>query len=343
MIRGAWLVATFVLCAWAPADSIDDFVRQSMTTDRIPGVGVAIIPPSGKAQFRTYGYANLETRTRFSADSVFRIASISKNFSAYSILFLEAQSRLNREDSIRRWIPEAPVEWEPITLAHLLAHQSGLPNPDDAFQFGREYSVAEFVEFLGRNSLRAAPGQVYQYNNFGFSLLGVVAERASGLPFDQLVGQVIFVPLGMTRTRYYSQDEVIPNRVDAYRWEQDRWQRAFPLRPRIIAGSGGILSSLRDLVRYESELRRPRFLDPQILEFQRTPYGGAPTGYGAGWHRVKLGSVDAQLHTGTTHHFTSAFVRDLDNRWTVIVFRNSLNGSARAWAERILQLAQTSR
>lgn len=343
MVRHAWLGAAFFLFASAPADAIDDFVRKSMATDQIPGVGVAIIPPGGKPQFRAYGYANLETRSRMSPDSVFRIASISKNFCAYAILFLEAQSRLNREDSIRRWIPEAPPEWEPITLAQLLAHRSGLPNPEDAFQFGGEYTVAEFVAFVGQQPLRAVPGTTYQYNNFGYSLLGVVAERASGLPLDDLVSQVMFTPLGMSRTRYYTQEEVIPDRVDAYRWERNQWERAYPLRPRIFAGSGGILSSLRDLARYEAELRRPRFLDPQILGLQRTPYGGAATGYGAGWHRVKLGSVDAQLHTGTTHYFTSAFVRDLDNRWTVIVFRNSLNGSARAWAERILQLARDGR
>lgn len=327
--------------AWGRTDGIDDFVRAAMEKDHIPGVCLAVVPPTGDADVRSYGLANLETQTPYTSGTVHRIASLSKQFCAYAILTLERQGKLSLNDPLSKFFPEGAKEWEDVTVAQTLAHRSGIAEYD--IDFNRAYTTEEYVKMISAKPLAEKPGATYRYNNVAYALLGLLVQRVAGVPLSEFVRKIVFEPVWMTSTRYFDASEVVAGRSDAYRWRDGKYVNPTWLRPKVWDGSGGILSTMEDFVRYERELRRPKALDPKILAYQWTPFGDAEEGYGAGWFREKLGEGRVLVHTGTTWGFTSCFLRDVTDGWTVILFRNAEGGSSSDWAKAILKLAKAPR
>lgn len=338
MRRALALSLLLSVAPWGRADAIDDFVRAAMEKDHIPGVCLAVVSPIGDADVRSYGLANLETQTPYTPDTVHRIASLSKQFCAYAILTLERQGKLSRNDPLSKHFPEGSKEWEGITIAQTLAHRSGIAEYD--IDFNKTYTTEEYVTMISTKPLAEKPGEKYRYNNVAYALLGLLVQKVSGVPLSEFVRKTVFEPIGMASTRYFDAAEVVAKRSDAYRWRNGKYVNPTWLRPKVWDGSGGILSTMEDFLRYERELRDPKVLDPAILAYQWTPFAGAEEGYGAGWFREKLGEGRALIHTGSTWGFTSCFLRDVTDGWTIILFRNAEGGSSSEWAKAILKLAK---
>lgn len=313
-------------------DALDETVAKMMQEDHVPGCALAIVDPSGQVEKRAYGVSNLELDTPFRTDSVFRIASLSKQFCAYAVLSLAREGKLSLTDSIRKHLPEAPESWEGITIQHMLSHMSGIADPGYAFDYAAEYTVEQYVEILARKPLAEEPGTHYRYNNHAYALLGQIVGRLSGGTLAQYVSEKVFKSVGMKDTRYYDPEEIVKGRVDSYRWRNERLIKPLELRPQVFAGSGGILSTIDDMTRYELALRKKDVLDGSILAQQWKDQTGIGAKYGFGWHL----DADALRHTGTTFGFTSCFLRRNDG-WTVIVFKNSDGGESVAWARSILE------
>ncbi len=314
----------------AKADPIDDLVKASMTKDFVPGLGLAIINPKGEVEFRTYGRASLEWNVPVSSKTVFRWASMSKQFCAASILMLEAEGKLKTSDKLLTYLPEGPAEWKDITLQHVLNHQSGLETPAGLFQFTRDYTWSQYIALAARSPLPSAPGTKFAYSNPGYSLLGAVVEKVSGLSLASYVKKNIFDVYGMTTARYYKDGEVVPNRAGGYRIEGGKTFNALLDRPEVYAGSGGIMGSLEDLTAWDAALRTGKF--PQAIQSKMAVPGrlndGRATEYGCGWFLKKTGESQIQHHSGGTNGFTSVQVRDVTLGHTVFVLRNSSMGSA---------------
>ena len=336
--RVFWFGACAMLCSLAYADPVDEFVRSKMAEQKIPGVCLAIIGPNGAPDFRSYGVSNLELQTPFTPDSVFRIASLTKQFTAYAVLTLQKEGKLSIEDSIRKFVPDLPAEWEKIKLKHILAHRSGIADPGNLFSYRLEYTNAEYTRVLAAKPLAEEPGTKFRYNNHAYALLAMVVQRASGQDLPSVVKTNIFRPVGMNDTRYWSLDEIIPNRVDGYLIEDGKHINPLMIRPTVFHGSGGILSTMRDMAKYETALRRQYVLDPAILKFQWTSYEGE-NGYGAGWYVSHPGGKLRLQHTGTTFGFTSCFTREVEAKRTIILFRNCDNGEASDWVRDMWPLA----
>lgn len=322
----------------APADAVDDYVKARMERDHIPGACFAVIYPDGREEVRSYGLANLETETPFTRKSVFRIASLSKQFCAYAAISLVQRGKLQMVDPVTKFFPGLPEKWQAITIKDLLGHRSGIGDPE-GFAFTGNYTPAQYLKMLGEAPLMENPGETYRYNNHGYSVLGLIVGQLEEGGLPGAVKRQIFDPLGMTTARYYRADEVIPHRADAYRWSESekRYTNQMPLRPLVFHGSGGILMSMDDMLAYERGLRKQDKLDKNVLARQWMPVFSAESGYGGGWNVGNANGQKTLRHTGGTWGFTSLFTRNLTTGITFIMFRTSDSEGEGNWEADILK------
>jgi len=329
---------------FARADALDDYVREMMAKDHIPGVCLAVVPPGGEAPIvRSYGYANLELKVPYSPQTVHRIASISKQFCAYAILKLVKEGKIGEEDPLSKYFPNGHADWKHITIRQMLAHRSGIADPEGDFDYRKEYTPAEYVAVLAKRPVAEEPGTTYRYNNHAYALLGLIAGQVSGKGLDGFVKEQVFDPVGMSNTRYWRLEDVIPNRSDSYLWQEGEFVRPLMIRPRIFHGSGGILSTMEDMLKYEHALRKEEVLDRDVLLRQRKTFNGEESGYGAGWGVSKPNGKAVMSHSGSTFGFMTYYLREIEEGWTVILFRNGGQGDSAEWAREILKRGKEQR
>jgi CubicO group peptidase (beta-lactamase class C family) len=242
----------------APAFSdIDRIFTEFAKTAHAPGAAWGIIVDGELAHSGSAGVREIASNAPVDADTVFRIASMTKSFTAMAILKLRDDGKLSLDDPAERYVPELkglpyPTSDSPrITIRHLLTHSAGFPEDNP---WG-DQQLSDSEEDLSR-MLRAgipfstAPGTAYEYSNYGFAILGRVVSRVSGIAYEDYVTAAILKPLGMTSTTLH------PSRVDpkrravGYRWEDERWKEEPSLPHGSFGAMGGMLTSIRDLSRY---------------------------------------------------------------------------------------------
>lgn len=323
--RHALLAALCVLLAasGARADKIDDYLRAEMAKQSIPGLSLAVLRGGKLVKARGYGFANLELRVPATPETVYKIASVSKQFVAAGILLLAQDGRLHLDDPLSRYCDDPPEAWHAITLRHLLTMTSGLPRELPGWSPYREYTEAEILEAARKAEPRAAPGEKWEYGNLGYFLLAGVIRRASGKPWGEFLRQRIFEPLGMSDTRLASHAAVVPNRADGYLRVGDEWRNAGPLlsaRP-----SGGLLSTVLDLAKWDAALATGKLIPRETMRQAWRPVmlnDGRTHPYGFGW---ALGEVRGRRlieHGGSLAGFRTQFSRFVEDRITVIILTN---------------------
>ena len=325
------------------ADTIDDYVTAKMAADHLPGVCIGIMKDGKILRAQGYGFSNLESKTPVTPESQFRIASMSKQFCSASVMLLRAEGKIDIEAPIKTYLPDAPTSWDPIKVRHLMCHQSGIPNVTDlkSFQFSKEYSNKEFLDFLAPLPLDATPGDTYHYNNSGYSLLGMIVQKAANMPLKDFVKTRIFEPLGMTKSSYFRKSERYESLVTGYDWDKDHFKRSLTSRPTAMDGSGAVVTTMNDLAKWNAALYTEKPLTTAMKEelwIANKTSNGKSTVYGFGW-TVRSGPDGKTVsHSGSTPGFTSNILRFLDDRLTVIVLRNREIEGAAAMAQDIADL-----
>jgi CubicO group peptidase (beta-lactamase class C family) len=241
--------------------AIDTIFTEFATQSRVPGGAWGIVIDGELAHAGATGYREIETKAPATADTVFRIASMTKSFTAMAILSLRDEGKLSLDDPAERYVPELkeltyPTADSPrITVRHLLSHSEGFPedNPWGDQQLGA--TAAQMTQLLrGGIPFSNAPGVAYEYSNYGFALLGMIVIRASGTPYNEYLAAKILRPLGMTSTAMEPSRVPADRLAQGYRWEDERWKKE-PLLPDGTFGPmGGMLTSVRDLSRYVAAL-----------------------------------------------------------------------------------------
>ena len=213
--------------AKAQTDSVDAFVREFIRRHHIPAAAVSVVHHGRVVKAAGYGLANLELNVAATGHSVFEIGSMSKQVSAEAVMLLAERGQLGLDDPLAKYLPGLPDAWSGIRLRHLLTHTSGLHDweGDSAFSCRREYTTAEFMEFVARHPLDFPPGSRFAYTNSAFPLLGKVVEKVSGVPYERFVTEQIFKPAGMLETRFRHQADLVPNRAAGYA-DMARWNIA---------------------------------------------------------------------------------------------------------------------
>lgn len=327
------ILALVALACFVHADEVDDLALAEMKASNSPGLGLVVVKDGKVLKQASYGIANLETGTPATVDTVFRMASMSKQFCAAAAMLLIQDGKWKLEDPISKFLTKSPETWSKITLRHLLTHTSGMPGfaPADGFSFRENPTGDRYIEMLGKKKLNFQPGEKFEYSNEGYSILGILVGKVAGKPLDAFVSERILKPVGMDSTSYYNLERLVPGRANGYIWDKDHHENAIPLRPYAMAGSGGMQSNILDWVKWDAALQGESILSKSIKEQIWTPAklnDGKETGYGFGWVVRKVDGKLVVSHSGGTAGFTSNVVRHVDDKLTVVVFQNVQGGGA---------------
>jgi len=235
---------------------IDRLFADFAAKAHVPGAAWGIVIDGELAHAGAYGYRDVDTKAPVNADTVFRIASMTKSFTAMAILSLRDEGKLSLDDPAERFVPELkalryPTADSPrITVRHLLSHSEGFPEDNPWGDQQLKVTRLEMQRMISSGiPFSNAPGVAYEYSNFGFAILGEIVSRASGKPYNAYLAENILGPLGMTATTMDPTNVPADRLAHGYRWEDDRWKEEPLLRDGAFGPMGGMLTSIRDLAR----------------------------------------------------------------------------------------------
>ncbi|HET7656051.1 MAG TPA: serine hydrolase domain-containing protein [Luteimonas sp.] len=293
----------------------------------VPGASLLVLKDGEAVVRRGYGLSDLAQGTEAGPATNYRLASVSKQFTAAAILLLAQDGKLSLEDPVRRWLPSLPAVADPITIEHLLTHTSGLVDYEDLMGEDwrgqiRDAGVLELLEQEDR--LYFPPGMAYRYSNGAYALLSLIVEQASGLDYPTFLRQRIFLPLGMQDTLAFVEGgPAVPHRAWGYSEDGAGWTRTDQSTTSAVLGDGGIYSSIDDLTRWDAALYDDRLLSDASRALAFAPHvqvTGEPyeAAYGYGW-RI---TGDTLWHSGETIGFRNVIVRWPEQRLTVVLLSN---------------------
>jgi len=286
-----------------------------------------------------YGSANLEWNIPNSPDTRFRLGSVTKQFTAASILLLEERGKLKTDDPVKKLMPDAPAAWDKITIFHLLTHTSGIPSftgfPDYAAQEPFATTPDKLVARFRDKPLEFQPGEKWSYSNSGYVLLGYLIEKASGESYQQFVQENIFGPLGMKDSGYDSNSAIIPKRAAGYAPGKNGPVNAGFIHMSVPFSAGGLYSTTGDLLRWEEGLFGGKLLSAASLAKMTTPFKD-DYAFGLAVHTVSGHKVID--HGGGIEGFSTFLAYYPEDKLTVVALAN-LNGAPDAIVTRLAALA----
>ncbi|MBP7864630.1 MAG: serine hydrolase [Acidobacteria bacterium] len=325
-----------------------DAVMGEMFKPGEPGAAVIVVR-DGKTLFRKgYGMANLELGVAVEPDMIFRIGSMTKQFTAAAILLLAEEGKLSLQDEVTKYLPGVKTGGKKITLEHLLTHTSGLPSYTEAEGWPKlwrqDMSIEEILDLTKDKPLEFAPGERWNYCNTGYVMLGAVVEKVSGQTFGDFVEAKIFKPLGMNRTSYDSTERVIPHRIPGYHQGKDGFINAPYLSMTQPHAAGALISTVDDLALWNEAVFAGKVLKAESLGRAITPFkttGGESTGYGYGWMIGSLRGHRTVEHGGGIMGFSSYGLSLPDDGIYVAVLTNGV-GPGRDPESRAVRVAEAA-
>jgi CubicO group peptidase (beta-lactamase class C family) len=236
---------------------IDRLVAAFMERARVPGAAWGIVIDGELAHAGVAGYREVPSKSPVTRDSVFRIASMTKSFTAMAIMKLRDEGRLSLDDPAERYVPQLrtlryPTSDSPkLTIRHLMSHATGFPEDNPWGDQQLDASEEDFSRMLERGiPFSNPPGMAYEYSNYGFAILGRIVTNVSGRPYRQYLAESILKPLGMSSTTLDPASVAKDRIAHGYRWEDETWKEEPPLPDGAFGAMGGMLTSLADLSRY---------------------------------------------------------------------------------------------
>ena len=325
--RALVLVFVATSCFAQDAARMDEVVQTYVRDKTFMGTvlvarGTEVILSKG------YGSANLEWEIPNTPATKFRLGSITKQFTAASILLLEERGKLKLDDPIKKYLPEAPAAWDAITIFHLLTHSSGIPNFTNLPEYKslklEDTPVAKTVMTVRDKPLDFVPGDRMSYSNSGYLLLGHVIERVTGDSYEKFVTANIFTPLGMKDSGYDSNTAVIPRRAAGYAPSANGPVNAGFIHMSIPHAAGALYSTTEDLLRWEQGLFGGKLISAASLAKMTTPF---KSDYAFGVVVQTASGRKVIQHGGGIEGFNTFLAYYPDTRTTVAVLAN-INGQA---------------
>lgn len=298
-----------------------------------PGASVVVIHEGRVVLRRAYGLSDLQARTRATPETQYRLASITKQFTATAILLLVEEGRLHYEDRVVDVLPGFPAYLRDVRIRHLLQHTSGIWDyeafvPDSQTVQVKDRDVLELLAHADHTYF--PPGGSVRYSNSGYAVLSLVVERVSGMPFARFLHERVFAPLGMrSAVAYEAGVSTVPQRAYGYATSPEGFIPRDQSPTSAVLGDGGIYASVAELVAWDAALDAHPLVSADTQRLAWTPAtlpDGASSRYGFGWFidedegRVRLS------HHGETCGFTNAIVKYPEQRLTVIVLTNRAGG-----------------
>jgi CubicO group peptidase (beta-lactamase class C family) len=328
------------------AAQIDNLMAPVGSTT--PGAAVLVVKDGRPVFERGYGVTDLRTLHKVDERTNFRLASLTKQFTAMAIMLLVHDDKLSYDQSLTDIFPDFPVYGKTITVRHLLNHTSGLLDYEDlmAKQYGSmpddqvpQIHDAGVLTLLEKAStIKFAAGTKWEYSNSGYCVLAMVVEKISGKPFGQFLRDRIFAPLQMTNTLAYEKGKnEVPKRAYGHTLRGDAWRETDQSSTSATLGDGGVYTSLADLARWDDALQSHTLLGEKEMQPALTavqPSGGPaqenghPVSYGFGWFLDPYRGHPRMWHYGETVGFRTSIQRFPAGHLTVIVLCNRADLSA---------------
>ena len=331
----------FAAQAQVPSGQIDE-VFASLKSTNAPGAAVLVVR-DGKPVFREgYGVTDLRTLHPINAETNFRLASFTKQFTATCIMLLAHDGKLRYDEHLTEIFPEFPAYGRAITVRNLLNHTSGLPDYEDILM--KQYpdtppekipqildaGVLKLLE--QQSSGKFPPGTKWEYSTSGYATLAMIVEKVSGKPFGQFLHDRIFVPLTMNNTLAYEKGKnEVPNRAYGHTKEGDTFKETDQSPTSAVLGDGGIYTSIDDLTKWDRALHEHTLLSEAEMQPALTPVhvvDGLPSSeghnvsYGFGWFLDPYQGHKRMWHDGETIGFRTTIQRFLEDKLTIIVLAN---------------------
>lgn len=313
-----------------------------------PGCALAVIEGGQIVYKRGYGAANLELDAPVTTSSVFNVGSISKQFTAMSILMLAQQGRVSLDDDVRKYVPEVPDFGVPITLRHLIHHTSGLRDFPEMLEMagwrtgGDVTTEKDVLDMVSRQrTLNHGAGEEFVYTNTGYVLLAVVVKRVTGQPLREFAEANIFKPLGMTSTHFYDDHRaIIKGLVDGYLPGKGggflKWMPADD-----HAGSSNLYTTVEDLTLWDQNFYDQRVGGPALIEQMLTPgtlNDGSKLEYAHGLLVVPYKGLKTVIHSGSTLGYQGTLHRFPDQRFSVALLCNVRGNNPDGLARRVADI-----
>jgi len=332
-------------------ESLDKYF-SGLVSKNEPGLAAAVIKNGQPAIIYTAGVTDIKTLQPITAKTNFRLASVTKQFTACAIMLLARDGRLHYDQSLKDYFPDFPAYGQAITIRHLLTHTSGLPDYEDLLppadpartieeQQITDNQVLELLKKQKKGKFR--PGGEWSYSNSGYVLLGLIIEKASGQPFDEFLHDRIFAPLGMETTVLYERNKnTVQSRAYGHTRVAGRWEIQDQSLTSATRGDGRIYSSVEDLIKWDEAWRGETLLSAEEKKLALTPVkirgkgpvdpDGRPAAYGFGWFLNPWEGHQRAWHYGETAGFRTTIQRFYQDSLTVIILANraDLNPSALA-------------
>jgi CubicO group peptidase (beta-lactamase class C family) len=327
VLAASWLAFSTRLYAQDNLPRMEQVV-QSYVSDK-QFMGSVLVARGGTTVFdKGYGFANLEWNIPNTPTTKFRLGSITKQFTAASILLLEERGKLKTDDPVKKYIPDAPAAWDKVTIYNLLTHTSGIANftsfPDYASTETAPTTPEKLVARFRDKPLEFQPGEKWNYSNSGYVLLGYLIEKISGQTYEQFVQQNIFSPLGMKDSGYDSHRTVMQRRATGYTPSDNGPVNAGYIDMSIPFSAGALYSTTEDLLRWEQGLFGGKVLSATSFEKMTTPF---KQDYACGLGVRIVSGHKVIEHGGGIEGFNTQLSYYPDDKLTVVVLAN-LNGGA---------------
>jgi D-alanyl-D-alanine carboxypeptidase len=308
---------------------------------RAAGFSIAVVRDGQPVLAKGYGYADLAERVPASANTIYRLASITKQFTAAAILHLAEEGKLSLEDRISDYLPDYPAPGRRITIRNLLSHTSGISDvpvvPILEESGGVGYTRDQIIDLIASQPPDFEPGKGHSYSNVGFMLAGVVIERVTGISYADYLTSEVLRPLGLDQTFFCPDEQPPADRwAHGYDLQYGNWPRALrlgrapafidpaPINMEVVSSAGGLCSTVTDLARWPGLLRS--FLDPASYREMSRPTvlaDGTKVPYGLGLQIREFGSHPSLSHGGVVTGFISVVADFPEDGLTVAILVNS--------------------
>lgn len=315
----------------------DKYVTALEKVERFSGA--VLLAKGGKILLsKGYGCADRENYVPNTPQTIFRIASLTKQFTATAIMQLVERRALNVDDPISKFIPDYPFG-EKITIHHLLTHSSGIPNHTEYRRYKRNLSqfipLHDLITLVKYKKLKFEPGSCFRYSNNGYALLAYIIEQAAGTTYESFLQENIFRPLSMVNSGYYHNDLVYAQEAVGYEFMSDVEGYKLVKAPNTLhmsqeAGAGSIYSTLNDMYRWDRGLSSNKIVTAASIGAIFKPYikcefEGPATSlhYGYGWCVAELHGKSVMTHDGGLDGFLVHISRFVDDDACVIILTNT--------------------
>ena len=290
---------------------------------------VILISKKGKPTYRkAFGLSNLELNVKMKPENIFEIGSMTKQFTAVSILMLVEQGQISLQDEITKFIPDYPTHGQKITIHHLLNHTSGIKSYT---RMKKLFSVArrdmkpqELINFFKDEPIDFKPGEKYKYNNSAYIILGYIIEQTSGISYADYIQKNIFDKLNMSNSMYASHSKIIKKRASGYH-NRGGYQNAMYISHTLPYAGGSLMSTIDDLNKWQQALTQNKLLKKETLQKAHTNYtlnNGEKINYGYGWNIKTINNEVSYEHGGSIFGYKSMGVYIPNKDIYVVILTN---------------------